>query len=387
MKPVDIALIITDLEPGGAERCLVELATRLDPQRFRPVVYCLGPSPQAGKDSCLQALEAARIAVHCLHARNNWQFFPVVRRLQRLLKAQNPQLVQTFLFHANIAGRIAARWAGTPRVVSGIRVAQHRGRWRLWLDRLTDRLVDRHVCVSQAVAQFSTQQARLSAEKLVVIPNGVDLTRFPAPTPADLTQLGIAPGQRVVVYVGRLDRQKGLDWLLDTAACWMPELPDCDLLLAGDGPERPRLERLVSGTLRVPLAGSTRHVPDTSRIHFAGWRPDIAEILAASRLLVLPSAWEGMPNAVLEAMASRLPVLAADVEGVRELLGAAAAEQTVCHRDTRAFVAKLARLLQDGDRAAEIGLQNRRRAEQCFTLQAMVAAYETLWESLLADRR
>ncbi len=180
MHARNIALIITDLDVGGAERCLVELATRLDPGRFRPVVYCLAAEPSPERDACLKALKAADIQVHCLGGGRNWQFPVVVRRLKQLLRAQNPELAQTFLFHANIVGRIAARRAGVPKVVSGIRVAQRRPRWRLWLDRWTDGLVDRHVCVSEAVAQFAAREARLPPKKLVVIPNGVDLARFPA---------------------------------------------------------------------------------------------------------------------------------------------------------------------------------------------------------------
>ena len=83
------------------------------------------------------------------------------------------------------------------------------------------------------------------------------------------------------------------------------------------------------------------------RVHFAGWRTDVPEILAASSLLVLPSAWEGMPNVVLEAMASRLPVVATDVEGVRELLGPAAARQTVRYGDTKALIDKVVSFICD----------------------------------------
>ena len=303
----------------------MELATRMDRGRFRPVVYSLAAAPAAGEDWCLETLRAAGITVHCLGAGRTWQFPAIVRRLEKLLREQSPQLVQTFLFHANIIGRIAARRAGVPRVVSGIRVAQRRPRWRLWLDRATDRWVDRHVCVSQAVAQFSAHEGRLPAGKLVVIPNGVDVARFPASAAMGQGRArGTVPrpevvpaGREAIVCIGRLERQKGLAWLLETAAIWMPQVPQCDLLLAGRGPQQSLLE------------AQCRTLGLRDRVHFLGWRPDIVEILAASRLLVLPSQWEGMPNVVLEAMAAGLPVVATDVEGVRELLGPAATAQ-VC---------------------------------------------------------
>ncbi len=385
MKKIKVALCITDLELGGAERCLVELATRLDRSRFCPVVYALGPrpcpfgggnsSPTDGmpQTSCVSALENAGVELHCLGARGIRHVFRVIRGLKRLLAAQRPQLIQTFLFHANIAGRIAARRAGVGKVVSGIRVAQRRPRWRLWIDRRTEGLVDRHVCVSRSVAQFAEQYAALPAEKLTVIPNGVDLQRFPASQPADLEPLGIGPGRQVVTFVGRLDRQKGLTWLIDSADKWLSRLPDCDLLLLGKGPQRAKLQRMC------------RQKGISDRVHFAGWRTDVPEILAASRLLVLPSAWEGMPNVVLEAMAARLPVVAADVEGVRELLGPAAEAQTVPHGDSANLANKIVEFIQNGPTAAELGGENRRRAEENFSWTRMVTAYEQLWESLVEN--
>jgi starch synthase (maltosyl-transferring) len=155
-----------------------------------------------------------------------------------------------------------------------------------------------------------------------------------------------------------------------TAPRWLAKMPDCDLLLVGNGPLRPSLE----------AAGRAAGIAD--RVHFAGWRADVPEILAASSLLVLPSLWEGMPNVVLEAMASRLPVVASDVEGVRELLGPNAARQTVAHGDSRMLAEAIVGLMLDPALSSATGMENRRRAEQCFGIARMVKAYEDLWASL-----
>ncbi len=322
-------------------------------------------APPAGGDSLVKSLETAGIDLHFLDGRRNWQFFPIVHRLERLLRQQNAQLTQTFLFHANIVGRIAARRAGVARVVCGIRVAQRGSRWRLWLDRKTDSLVDRHVCVSQGVSQFSADRGGLPKAKLAVIPNGVDLARFERPKREE-------SGHGVVTYVGRLDRQKGLSWLLDTATVWLRELPDCELLIVGEGPER------------GPLEAKCRSLGLSDRVHFALWRLDIPQILASSRLLVLPSLWEGMPNAVLEAMAAGLPVVVTDVEGVRDILGPTAGGQVIPLGDVQAFADRIICLVRDPQAAAAIGEANRRRVAESFTLEAMVEAYQSLWRSLLA---
>jgi glycosyltransferase involved in cell wall biosynthesis len=111
----------------------------------------------------------------------------------------------------------------------------------------------------------------------------------------------------------------------------------------------------------------------------------VPEILAASGLLVLPSAWEGMPNVVLEAMASRLPIVATDVEGVRELLGQAADRQIVPVGNSQALADKVVSTLRNQSLAAALGSANRARAEEHFGISRMVRGYQSLWESLAAD--
>jgi len=371
MAKLKVALCITDLDVGGAERALVELATRLDCRRFEPVVYCLGPRPDPDEASCVPPLEAAGVTVHCLGARRSWQLVAVVRRLAGLFQAFQPDLVQGFLFHANMVSRLAAWKTGIGPVVSGIRVAEPR-KWHLWADRLTGSLVDRYVCVSHAVAHFSQARAGLPPEKLVVIPNAVDLGRFPAKSAVELAGLGIQRDRRLVTYVGRLERQKGVRWLIQSARRWLDRLPDCDLLIVGEGPQRKQLANLCRGQA---IGG---------RVHFAGWRVDVPEILAASQLVVLPSQWEGMPNVVLEAMASRLPVVASDAEGVRELLGPAADEQTVPYGDSAQLAERIVRLVCDAESADDLGRRNRQRAEAEFTFDRVVRAYGEFWESLAA---
>ncbi|NLY01827.1 MAG: glycosyltransferase [Rhodopirellula sp.] len=368
--PTAVALCITELDVGGAEQALVDLVVRLDRSRFEPVVYCLGPQPSPGEPSCLSPLQQAGIPVHCLGARRKRDLLPVYRRLIQELARRRVKLVQCFLFHANLLGRLAARKVGVPRVLSGIRVAERRHRWHLWADRLTSRWVDRYVCVSRSVADFSACEGGLPQSKIVVIPNGIDVAAYPGALPADLRHFGIKPGRRVVTYVGRMEHQKGLDWLIPSVPNWLGPQHDCDLLLVGQGPDLPMLQRAAAAT------------GFADRIHFAGWRKDVPEILAASQMLVLPSRWEGMPNVVLQAMASRMPVVATDVEGVRELLGPNAQEQTVPFGDSRALEERVSAILSDASLAKQLGRVNRTRAAEEFTLARVVSAYQDLWDSL-----
>ncbi len=172
--------------------------------------------------------------------------------------------------------------------------------------------------------------------------------------------------------VGRLDAQKGAAWLLETMPAVFARLPEHDLLLVGEGPLRDELERLAA---RLGIA---------PKVHFAGQRSDVPDLLTAADLLVLPSRWEGMPNVVLEAMAAGLPIVATDVEGVREAVAAGAAEQVVATNDPQAFSERIVAILSDAALAERIANENHRRHRQDLDLNEMVRAYERLYHTLLA---
>jgi glycosyltransferase involved in cell wall biosynthesis len=362
--PLPLALVITELDFGGAE--LVNLAMGLSRERFSPAVYSLQSRPK--NDLLVRRLEEAGIPVHFLDVHSHWQFFSAVSRLAELFRQQQPQVVQSFLFHANVVATMAARKANVPRVVTGIRVADPSA-WRQRVERWLMPQMDKIVCVSQSVADYSAGKCGFPAEKLVVIPNGVHLSRFENVQPADLTQLGIPAGRRAILYVGRLDRQKGLDWLLgEVIPLVFQDLPQHDLLLVGDGPQLEVLQTLAE---KEGLQG---------RVHFGGWRGDVPQIMAASDLLVLASRWEGMPNVVLEALAAGKPVVATQAEGVLELLGEGAARQSCPAGDATGFAERIVRVANDPSLAAELGTRNQRRAAE-FSLQGMISRYEALYLS------
>ena len=363
-----VALVITELEVGGAERCLVHLATALDRSRFEPVVYSLAPRPEPGRDQLAVRLQQADVPTHFIGVRRSWQFVAAMRKLRQLIDEQKADVVQSFLFHANVTAAMAVGGSDRPRLAMGVRVADPR-RLRHRMERMLAGNADRIVCVSESVARFARDRARLPAEKLLVIPNGIDVAAYAEATPADLTTFGISPGRSVLVYVGRLDEQKGLDLFLEQTPELFQRLPEHDLLLVGDGPQRDALEAQAQ---RLGIA---------ERVHFAGWQSDIPGILKAAALFVLPSRWEGMPNALMEAMACGLPVAATGAEGVAELLGDQAAWQlgSVEEQD---FIDHIVNIAKNPDLARELGEKNRQRVAENFSLEAMVAQYQRLFEAL-----
>ena len=364
-----LAFCVTELDPGGAERALVELVTRLDRRRVSPRVYCL-----SGRGALVDRLEDAGIETVLLQADSRWDV-GVVRRLKNELLRQRPHVLQTWLFHANLAGRLAGWWADVPVMISGIRVAERRSKWPLRLDRWTQRLVDANVCVSAAVREFSERIAGLDPRKLRVIPNGVEARRLSQAQVWDCRTVGIPRGCPVIVAAGRLDRQKGFDLLLQAIAEGGHFPLDPHWVIVGEGPERTNLER------QIAKSGLT------DSVHLLGWRPDLPEILKGATGFVLSSRWEGMPNVVLEAMAAGLPVVAFDVEGVRELVVEGQTGWIVPPEETQALAGALRELLGDPAGGVKQGLAGAERVEELFTWERVCLAYSELYlESCRAKR-
>jgi len=367
-RPARVALVTTELRPGGAEQNLVQLAAGLDRARFAPHVYSLAPAPEASRQQLVARLREEVIPVSFVNVRRPWQFFTAVRRLRAMLDRQRPDLVQSFLFHANVVTAAAAQRMNVP-LVAGLRVAQ-RERLRQFVER---RLADRFAaftCVSGAVADGATSGG-LPGDKLHVIPNGLDLRRFEDVHPVDLTTLGVSDGQRVVLFIGRFHRQKGADLLIEAARRFLPRLRETTLLLIGEGPEKPRLQKQAQ---RYGLAG---------RVVFAPWQADALPIIAAADLLVLPSRYEGMSNVLLEAAALGKPIVATDVEGVREVLGEDALDQIAPPGDVKVFADNVLQLFNNRSAMAAAGAANRRRAADRFSLPETVRRYADLYGRLL----
>ena len=363
-EPVRIAFCITDLDSGGAERALVQLVTGLDRSRWEPRLFCL-----SGEGILAEELFRADVPVACLGAkssRNPWVIF----RLARALRDFRPALLQTYLYHANIAGRFAGRLARVPVIVSGIRVAERRSRFRLWFDRVTRGMVDHHVCVSEAVATFSRQHSRLSGENITVIPNGVDAELFAGAEPIDLTEFGIPQEAQTLLFVGRLDPQKDPFVLLQAMELLTRSQPELHLLFVGDGPLQ---EDLMLQVVDREL---------NRQIHFAGRRDDVANLMKACDLFVLPSRWEGMPNVVLEAMAAGLPIVATEVEGTTELLAENQTGLLVPPKSPSALAEAVGALLRDPKQAQGMGNRAQQLVVKCFTWNNVIERYDELYCSL-----
>jgi glycosyltransferase involved in cell wall biosynthesis len=345
-----VLYVIDSLIPGGAERSLVALAPHLISRGVALDVAYLHRRPGLQDE-----LRAAGAELYCLAGgggRGGWLW-----RVRRLAAARRPELVHTSLFEADLAGRTAGWSQRLPVVSSLVNVAygpeqagQGVAGWKLrgaqLADAVTARLVTRFHAVSRHVAEQMGDRLRIPHERIEVVPRGRDPSllgqRTQGRRQAARAALGLGPDVPLLLAAARQEAQKGLDTLIEAFTSVLRAVPEARLLLAGrDGAQTAQLHALVE-RLHVGHA-----------VWFLGTRDDIPELLCAADVFVLPSRWEGLPGAVLEAMALETPVVASDLPMVRETVTDGLTARLVAVDQPSALASAALEVLADPAAAAE----------------------------------
>jgi glycosyltransferase involved in cell wall biosynthesis len=366
-----ILLLSTSLGLGGADRQILYLAHALLAHQYEVRLVSMTTLGEMGSQAVAEGLPI--VSLDMKRGRADWQGF---QRLVTLLQNWNPHLLTSFMYHANLLGRLAGKWAGVPLIVTSIRSERNGGVSRDWLMRLTNWMD--HCCTtnSQQVAHSLGERGLLPREKLRVIPNGVDIAALTAPKEERVrlrNELGLAPTEFVWLAIGRLLPQKDYPTLLQ-AFQPLAKAP-ARLLIAGRGP------------LLDELQQQTRQLGIASQVTFLGVRHDIASLLAAADGFVLSSAWEGMPNVVMEALAAARPVVATQVGGVSELVEAGKSGFLVPARDSSGLSQAMQHLMTLSlEQRQQMGLRGRDHVAAHYTLRAMADRWMALYGELLIQK-
>jgi glycosyltransferase involved in cell wall biosynthesis len=378
--PLRIDLVVTEMFVGGAERCLTELAIGLRSRGDTVRVASIGRLPTGRKAALVERLADHQITVQSAGCDSPWQAWNAYRWLRSWFRQGRPEVVQTMLFHANVLGTFAARAAGVPVCVGGLRVAEKRGT-RLLIEKQAIKRMNAVICVSRSVQRFADEVFGQTAVPKHVIGNAIDIDAVDQVPPVDWTTLGWPSDAQVVLFVGRLHHQKGIDLLVEAIRPLLAQTNS----RGGQQDDRPMRCLLVGdGPLRQSLQQEAERLgPD--RFQLAGWRADCMALIKGCRLLVLPSRYEGMPNVVMEAMAAGKPVAATTVHGVEELLGASAGGQTCPPEDPAALRQLIEQLWQDRSAAEELGRINRQRVVSSHRIDAMIDRYRSVYASITAS--
>ncbi len=248
-----------------------------------------------------------------------------------------------------------------------------KNRIRLPIERAAVKRMTSLVCVSGAVQDFASERLGCPKENSLVIPNAVDVSRFSLGPALDWTTLGWPSDASVALFVGRMDPQKGLDLLQEQLDALVPVESNHKLLLVGDGPGRPAIDRWCAKVGK-------------DRVQRLDWQADVAPLMRACRVLILPSRYEGMPNVVMEAMAAGRPVVCSRVEGSVELLSHDWQHQSFAIGDGRTMVSLANVYLNDAAESDRVGEINRVRMRNEFSIPAMVDAYRSHYQGLRTRR-
>jgi L-malate glycosyltransferase len=372
MKKIRLLHLITRLPIGGAERMLLGVLHNLDTERFDSIVCCIQDRGELAEE-----VESLGIPVHALGLMERGGFDRrVVPALRHLIREHKVELVHTHLYHANLYGRLAAHKEGISAIASVHNTYQKRKWYRHLINRYLARYTFRVTAGSVDVERDLLEIDGIPKEKVVCLPNCIDLTRVETTlTPIEAKQrLGFSATDRVIGTVGRVEEQKGHIFLLEAFAR-LRQLPGINdnlrLLIVGDGRLMPTLHETAT---RLGIADAC---------YFPGNIALLADIYRAIDIFIMPSLWEGLSLAMLEAMAAGLPVVATDVGGALDVLGDNRWGLLIPPKDAEAIATTVAGLLADPLASNKMAIAGMQRVREHYSVVGLADQISGIYLSAL----
>lgn len=294
---------ITGLETGGAETQLLRILPEI--QKYHENrVCCLRRRGSVGK-----LLERNGVPVHYLDAKSVFDIF-VIFRFYKVIKNFTPEILVTYLIHADLFGRIVGRLFGIKKIICSKRGALLQWEWLSFYDRLTKKLVTHYLVQTETAKKEWMNKLKINGSKFTVIPNGIDTNSYQTVIniTAKKNELQIKEDLFVISCVGRLRRGKGHEILIEAFERIFKNNDKIILLIVGNGEKEEDLKNIT-----------TSHA-SKNNIYFLGFRTDVSEILAISDLFVMPTEKEGMSNAIIEAMVAGVPVITTNIPENRDII-------------------------------------------------------------------
>ncbi|MFQ5428665.1 MAG: glycosyltransferase [Phycisphaerae bacterium] len=358
---IGVLLLTSSLERGGAEQQVVQLANGLDSERFRVYVCSLSAEVPLASD-----LRDGGACLSIVQKRYKYDV-TLIPRVARLIRKLRVEVVHSFMFDAEIVGRLAGRLAGVPAVICSNRCPHlKRTPFKLWLARVTRPCFDMMIANSHAGLTFERTCQGVRADKLRLIPNGVDTQRFrPGNASMERRALGIPEDSMIVGMFAHFRGNKDYATLLDAAARVLKTRDDVVFVCAG----RPDGEGRETMFGRAQSAVAAHGMGD--RVRFLGLREDLDELYRLLDVKVLSTRFEGTPNVVLEAMASAVPVVATDVSDNARIVLDGRTGFIVPPESPDVMAERIMRLLDDPVLRRSFGAAARHRVETEYSVETL----------------
>lgn len=376
---MNLTIIITNLDTGGAEAVLLNIVQQLNRSRFNPTVVSLVGLGEVGP-----RIQALGIPVHALGMSRGLPNPLMLVNLAKLLRQLQPDVVHTWMYHADLLGGLAARLAGCRRVIWGIhhsnlskKVNKRSTLWVVKACALLSRVVPAKIISCSQCAKEVHAAVGYAANKLHVIPNGFDLSRF---VPSDearasvRAELGLESDTPLLGLIARFDSQKNHFGFVEAAAHVHAQRPDVHFVLAGTNVDS------ANAALNAAIAAQGLQ----AHMHLLGRRDDVPRLMAALDVLALSSHGESFGNVLCEAMACGVPCVTTDSGGPAEVVGNTG--RVVAVGDMAALAQQLLEVLclPWVERAA-LGIQARARVQAQYEIRHVTRLYEDFYEGVFLD--
>jgi glycosyltransferase involved in cell wall biosynthesis len=372
---IHIVQLVDGFRLGGAETKLLELIKNLDQKRYKITVCSLLDIGSLKDD-----FELLGINVKVFNRKNRFDV-TLIPKLIRFLRKERVHILQSTLFYADALGPISARLAGVPVVVSWETCSHH----HLFFNpvhrglayRLAMKFVDKVVVVSNDVRKSIESIRKVDPLRIKTIHYGVDLKRFENISQSlnkKKREIGLNSEYPIIGIVARFDEIKGHRYFIEAFNEIVLKYPKSKCLLIGDGECRANLE--------IQCQDSEL----TKNVLFLGFRNDVVELLTILDIFVLPSISEGLPNAILEAMACTVPVVATNVGGIPEIITNNVTGKLVQPRNSKDLANAVLQLLENNKKMRKIAENGRNFIKNEFSLNKQVQQFEALYEYLIKEK-
>nr|MBI3613030.1 glycosyltransferase [Nitrospirota bacterium] len=371
MGKITVLNLVASTAMGGAEKVILSIAGAIDRTAF-DCRYCLFVDLRRPPPELYEMLRSGKNELSTVEIRRPIEAGQL-RQLFAVVRKNRPQVLHTHGYRSDFFGLIVARWMGIPTVstVHGWTSATPRLRAYEACHRKYLRYFDKVITVSQAIQQ-TLLESGVPATKLVRLNNAINVGAYPEGPDGDWfrRELAVGSGTKLIGTIGRLSVEKGLDYFLRAGARIIARDPSVKLVVVGEGPQQKELKALADA---LGIAAS---------VIFCGYRRDVERIYPALDMFVLPSLTEGIPMALLEAMAFSRPVIASRVGGVPEIIEDGVTGLLVSPKDLEQLTERMWRLLCSPEAGAEMGRRARKCVESRFDTRAWIKTIEGIYREL-----
>jgi len=357
MKKINLLYLATDSKIGGAENVILALIKGLDRNKYSIYLLVLSGAGPLIKEAKKLGIEAVSLKM-----KTRFDFISLLK-IFPYLRGKKIDILHTHLYHSNILGYFIKKWKKIPIFLytsHGLPIKKNSPLSQV-NNSIMRKVNQRVIAVSSDIKRKLINYGKVKPEKIIVVYNGVDADQF------------IFKRESKNIFVGtvaNLRPVKGHQYLLRAIPIVLERIPAAKFLIVGQGPLRKDLERLA------------KRLKITKNVIFTGYQKNIAEILAKLTLFILPSIRETFPVCLLEAMAASLPVVATDVGGIPEVVKDKETGLLVPPKNPEALATAILTLLQDKERAKNMGIAGRKKIEQDFTVEMMVRRNDEIYRTL-----